>query len=139
MPTATIQYRQTRSITQKQLLFLYQANSWSAAHKPTQLQKGLRNSHTLITAWDQNQLVGLGNALSDGHLVAYFPHLLVHPHYQHQGIGTEILRRLLTKYQNFHQCILVANKAAIPFYQKNGFKRAGTTQSMWIYSGTDHT
>ncbi len=82
-----ITYRQTRSVTRKQILDLYKANEWSSANKPTQLRNGLLNSHTLITAWDGSQLVGLGNALSDGHLVAYFPHLLVHPHYQRQGIA----------------------------------------------------
>ncbi|MFT5365893.1 MAG: GNAT superfamily N-acetyltransferase [Candidatus Latescibacterota bacterium] len=135
-----ITYRQTRSITRKQILSLYQANEWSSANKPTQLRNGLLNSHTLITAWDKNQLVGLGNALSDGHLVAYFPHLLVHPHYQRQGIGKKILQRLLTKYQGFrfHQRILVADAQAIPFYKKCGFKRANKTQPLWIYSGTDH-
>lgn len=138
MPTSTIQYRETRSITRKQILSLYQANKWSSANKPTQLRNGLLNSHTLITAWHNNQLVGLGNALSDGHLVAYFPHLLVHPNYHRQGIGKEILQRLLAKYKGFHQCILVAKTQALPFYKKCGFKRANKTQPMWIYSGTDH-
>jgi GNAT superfamily N-acetyltransferase len=31
--------------------------------------------------------VGLGNAISDGALVVYYPHMLVLPEYQGRGIG----------------------------------------------------
>lgn len=133
-----ITYSETRTLTQQQIITLYQANHWSSANKPQALHQALLNSHSLITAWHKNKLVGLGNAISDGHLVVYFPHLLVHPSHQRQGIGTEIVNRLLTKYEGFHQRILVADKNAIPFYKKCGFAHAGQTQSMWIYAGTDH-
>lgn len=35
----------------------------------------LRDSHSLAIARIGGNLVGLGNAISDGHLVAYYPHL----------------------------------------------------------------
>jgi hypothetical protein len=44
-------------------------------------------SHSLVTAWDDDRLVGLGNAISDGHLVVYYPHLLVHPDYQAEALA----------------------------------------------------
>lgn len=96
------------------------------------------NSHSLVTAWDDDCLVGLGNALSDGYLVVYYPHLIVHPDYQGKGVGKLILSKLQEKYHNFHQQILVADGKAVDFYTKNGFERAGQTQSMWIYTGKDH-
>ena len=98
----------------------------------------MANSHSVITAWDGNCLVGLANAISDNHLVVYYPHLLVHPDFQRVGIGAEIMRRLIQKYRNFHQHMLVADGRAIEFYKKCGFTCAGETQSMWIYSGGDH-
>ena len=39
---------------------------------------------------------------------------------------------------NFHQQMLTADERAIDFYQKCGFKKAGSTQSMWIYQGDEH-
>ncbi len=45
---------------------------------------------------------------------------------------------LKSKYNNFHQQILVADGQAIEFYKKCGFERAGKTESMWIYEGKDH-
>src|SRR6266566_4123486 len=82
---------------------LYEANNWSSARMPEQLYAGLRDSHSLISAWVGEKLVGLGNAISDGHLVVYYPHLIVLPEYQRRGIGTEIMRRLMARYQGFHQ------------------------------------
>ena len=95
------------------MLALYRANHWSSADKPRELQRALANSHTVITAWDGARLVGLGNGLSDGALVVYYPHLLVLPEYQGQGIGREIVRRRSARYAGFHQHILVADGGAI--------------------------
>lgn len=48
------------------------------------------------------------------------------------------MKRLMDKYQNFHQHMLVADGRAIEFYRKSGFSRAGKTEPMWIYAGRDH-
>ena len=138
MPNTTISYRDTRDIPLKAIQELYISNDWSAAKKPIALRNGLLNSHSLWTAWDRERLIGLGNAISDGHLVVYYPHLLVHPTYQRRGIGVALMKRLMAPYAGFHQQVLVADGAAISFYNKLGFTRAGKTQSMWIYAGGDH-
>ena len=130
-----IQYTEKRNFSIESILNLYKANEWSAAEKPQQLYDGLMNSHSLVSAWDGDKLVGLGNAISDGYLVVYYPHLLVLPAYQGQGIGYKLLQILITKYKNFHQRILVAEGEAVGFYKKCGFERAGKAQPMWIYEG----
>ena len=127
-----------RDIPADKVIALYIANGWSAAKKPQELWNALRNSHSLVSAWAGEELIGLGNALSDGYLVVYYPHLLVLPSYQGRGIGGKILEHLKRKYQGFHQHILVADGRAIEFYKKHGFETAGKTQSMWIYEGADH-
>ena len=91
-----------------------------------------------MSAWDNEKLVGLGNAISDGILVVYYPHLLVLPEYQGRGIGMQLMERLMAKYDGFHQQMLVADGRAIEFYRKCGFQRAGNTEPMWIYAGGDH-
>jgi predicted N-acetyltransferase YhbS len=102
------------------------------------LLAALRNSHTVATARLDGVLVGLGNAISDGHLVVYFPHLLVHPAHQRHGIGRRLMGALLDRYRGFHQMMLVADGDAVEFYHRMGFERAGKTTSMWIYAGADH-
>ena len=138
MDATRIEYSEHRDLPIEQVVLLYRANHWTAAEKPEMLQKALANSHSLVSAWKDDHLVGLGNTISDGSLVVYYPHLLVLPDYQGKGIGTEIMRRLLEKYRGFHQHMLVADGRAIEFYSKCGFTRAGKTEPMWIYAGHDH-
>jgi GNAT superfamily N-acetyltransferase len=133
-----IEFRESRAIQPESVVALYRALAWSAAEKPDALHRALIGSHSLVTAWEGERLAGLGNAISDGHLVVYYPHLLVHPEYQGRGIGTELMRRLMARYRGFHQHILVADGRAVEFYRKCGFERAGKTEPMWIYAGHDH-
>ena len=125
-------------INEDEVITLYQANQWSSAQKPKELLAALRHSHTLIVARISGELVGLANAISDGYLVVYYPHLLIHPKYQRKGIGSQIMQTMLTRYKGFHQQMLTSDKEGIAFYQSQGFQKAGATQSMWIYSGSEH-
>lgn len=127
-----------RDIEPEEIIDLYRANEWSSADKPVELCNALSDSHSLITAWDNERLVGLGNAISDGHLVVYYPHLLVHPDYQGKGIGKMIMDKMQEKYGSFHMQMLTADGEATEFYKKMGFSRAGHTEPMWIYKGSEH-
>lgn len=126
------------AIEQDEVIALYRANGWSSADKPEQLLAALRHSHTLVTARDNGRLIGLGNAISDGHLVVYYPHLLVHPEFQKAGVGRLLMEELSRHYEGFHQQMLTADSAAAAFYERLGFERAGDTSAMWIYDGNEH-
>ena len=133
-----IKISDSRDIKQEQIVDLYKSNKWSSAEKPDELYRALLNSHSLFSAWDGGRLVGIGNAISDGHLVVYYPHLLVHPDYQGRGIGRMIVAKMQETYGHFHMQMLTADGKAIDFYKKAGFIRAGQTESMWIYKGDEH-
>jgi GNAT superfamily N-acetyltransferase len=135
---SAITYRNDRDLPLDALVALYRTNAWSSAEKGEALQHAMRGSHAVVSAWDQGRLIGLGNALSDGHLVVYYPHLLVHPDYRRRGIGREILRLLRERYAGLHMHILVADGMKVEFFEKCGFVRAGATQAMWIYDGGEH-
>lgn len=125
-------------IEENEVVALYRLNGWSSADKPDKLIPALENSHTLVVARVDGDLVGIGNSISDGHLVVYYPHILVHPEYQRLGIGRKIMAKMNSIYGDFHQQILAADGEAINFYKSLGFVRAGETESMWIYDGADH-
>lgn len=133
-----IQISLTDQIKDEEVLAIYKANQWSSAEKPDQLLSALRDSHSLVTARISGKLVGIGNAISDGHLVVYYPHMLVHPEYQRNGIGKKMIEAMQSKYSGFHQQMLTADGDAIEFYKAVGFVKAGKTQSMWIYLGNEH-
>jgi len=126
------------SVEVAEVVDLYAANGWSAAEKPDALLAALQNSHSLVTARIQGRLVGIANAISDGHLVVYFPHLLVHPDCHGRGIGRLIMAAMNERYSQFHQQMLTADIDSVGFYTSVGFERAGKTVPMWIYQGNDH-
>lgn len=126
------------NIEEVEVVDLYRANGWSSADKPDQLLLALRNSHTLVTARIDGELVGIGNAISDGYLVVYYPHMLVHPSRHGRGIGRKMMVTMQSVYSSFHQQMLTADGKAIEFYKALGFERAGETEPMWVYAGTEH-
>lgn len=131
--------RESKTLDEEKVLELYKANSWSSAKKPSELLNALKNSHSVVTVWDNLRLIGLGNAISDGYLVVYYPHLLVHPDYHRMGVGRLIMEKFEEKYSGFHMQILVADENAVQFYKNCGFEIAQKTQSMWKYdNGGDH-
>jgi GNAT superfamily N-acetyltransferase len=133
-----IDYSEDRRPPLGAVLDLYRSVGWSSADKPDALYKGLLASHSLLTAWHGEGLVGLCNAISDGHLVVYFPHMVVRPDYQGRGIGTQLMIRMMARYRGFHQQALIADGRAIDFYKKLGFVRAGATEPLWIFDGHEH-
>jgi GNAT superfamily N-acetyltransferase len=133
-----VEIQQTKDLPQDQLIEIYTLNKWSSAKKPELLYRALTNSHTLISAWVNDKLVGIANAISDGYVVVYYPHMVVHPEYQNKGIGTKMMEAMKRIYGSFHQQTVTADRKAIGFYRKCGFEKAGKTESMWIYHGDDH-
>jgi len=135
---SNIHYRYDKNLPEDKVIALYSALKWSSSEKPNELISALANSHSVISAWDGDKLVGLGNSLSDGYLVVYYPHLLVLPEYQGRGVGKRIVSMLREKYSAFHQQVLVADGKAIGFYKGCGFQKAGACEPLWIYNGHDH-
>jgi len=79
------------------------------------------NSYTACFAFDEDKLVGTGRAISDGEYHAGIYDVAVLPDYQGQGIGREIMQRLLNRL-NVWRIILVADGDNQDFYRKLGFE-----------------
>ncbi|MEM1078129.1 MAG: GNAT family N-acetyltransferase [Pseudomonadota bacterium] len=133
-----IDYHSGHMPERAQVIALYAANGWSSASHPEPLMAALRGSHHLECALEGGRLVGLANAISDGSLVVYYPHLLVHPDHQGAGIGRKLMLRMAKRYRGFHQQVLLAVNDAAAFYERVGFQRTDAVQPMWIYEGDDH-
>ena len=127
----SIRILETKEIKIEDIIILYKANEWSSAEKPDLLYKGLLNSETLITAWDDTKLVGLGNAISDGYLTVYYPHLLILPEYQGKGITSKMVSETLDfcfntlNMNKVFICTSKINKASQQIALKHHFKQEG--------------
>lgn len=119
-----IKYTDKKCYTQVQVQELFQSVAWLSANYPERLKKALDHCETVYTAWDNERLVGLINAIDDGELTAYVHYLCVAPEYQGKGVGSRLLEQVKKKYKDYLYLILLAeNKPLIDFYEKNDFKR----------------
>lgn len=119
----SIIYTDTKYYTSNDLQELFQSVGWLSANYPKRLKKALDNSETVFTAWDEEKLVGLVNAIDDSELTAYIHYLCVNPEYQGQDIGKNLLQRIKDKYKEYLYIILIAeNEDLVKYYSQNGFE-----------------
>ncbi len=119
-----IEYRTNAALEVDQVIDLYKSSTLGARRpvdKPEVFQGMIANANIVITAWDNNQLVGIARALSDLVYVTYLADLVVHEAYQQQGIGKQLID--LTQAQAAPDCMLVLLSApqANDYYPKLGF------------------
>ena len=88
----------------------------------------LRGSYRSVVAIDDadGRVVGFVNMLSDGVLTAFIPWLEVLPGYQGQGVGGELMRRILEGTDGFYSVDLVCDEALVPYYERFGMLSASS-------------
>lgn len=105
-----------------QLIDLYDDVEWSAYTKErVKLKNAISNSLKVLTAWEDNKLVGLIRVVGDGFTIVYIQDLLVLKNYQGKGIGSNLLNLILERYKFIRQIVLMTDKTekTIGFYRKN--------------------
>jgi GNAT superfamily N-acetyltransferase len=101
-------------------------------HKmPADLQISFSNSMFKCFAFHSGRLIAVGRALADGKDCSYICDVAVHPSYQGQGLGKEVVSRLVDLSKNHKKIILYAAPGKEPFYQKLGFKRMKTAMAIF--------
>lgn len=98
---------------------------------PQALATVFGNSMFRCFAHAGDTLAGAGRALADGLDCAYIADVAVHPDHQGQGLGTQIMRRLVELSGGHKKIILYANPGTEPFYSRLGFLRMNTAMAIW--------
>lgn len=83
----------------------------------------LKNSNYVILAMDCDNIIGFINAVTDKTLSAYIPLLEVIPKYRKQGIGTELVKRMLDQLKEFYMIDLCCDENLEGFYKKLGMEK----------------
>lgn len=96
---------------------------WPNPPTPETHLKLLHGSDHVILARDGDQVIGYITAISDGVLAAYIPHLEVLPAYRGQGIGSELVRRMLDNLRHLYMIDLMCDTDVQPFYERLGMRR----------------
>jgi predicted N-acetyltransferase YhbS len=80
----------------------------------------------------QGKLVAAGRALADGRDVAYIADIAVKHEEQANGIGRQIVQRLMQAASGHKKIILYAVPGKEGFYAKLGFKRMNTAMAVFV-------
>jgi len=120
-----IEYKINHQLTDKQLRPLYESVEWLAyTDKFVDLSLLIKDCSLVISAFDQDKLVGLIRVISDNVSIAYIQDILVYPDYQKQGIGHTLLKQVLDHTKHIRQTLLItdgSDNKANQFYKNNGF------------------
>ncbi len=127
-----IRYKVNEDITVAQFIDVLE-RSTLAERRPVDdpdIIKGmLHHADLLVTAWQDDRLVGVARSVTDFNYCCYLSDLAVDQSVQGEGIGRELIRR--TREQLGPKCklILLSAPAAVDYYPHIGFSRH---HSAWI-------
>ncbi|MCP4132197.1 MAG: GNAT family N-acetyltransferase [bacterium] len=134
MKNLDIIYTNEITFTEEQAGELFLSVDWESGGHPRKLFTALNKADSVYTAWYNNSLIGLINALSDGEMVVYFHYLVVKPAYQKKGIGKKLLTLMLEKYKKVPTKLLISYDEQISFYKKCGLNAGENATPMFISS-----
>jgi GNAT superfamily N-acetyltransferase len=118
---------------------LFETTGWNDEYQltPLDLARALKESAFTVSAYEEGRLVGFGRVVSDSiHAMIY--DLIVAPDHQRQGIGGEILDRLVKYCQEAHirDIQLFCAKGKRAFYERHGFEARPDDAPGMKYRGT---
>lgn len=110
----------TETITAAQLQGFF--TDWPRQPAPETLLRILTGSDEIVLAFDphEQRVVGYITAISDGVSCAYIPHLEVLATWRGQGIGSELVCRMLHKLRHLYMIDLMCDPEIQPFYARLG-------------------
>ena len=120
-----IDYKINEPITTDQFIDLM-ANSTLGERRPVDdrlcIEGMILNSNLTVSAWHNDNLVGISRSITDFHYACYLSDLAVSKKHQKSSIGKRL--QILTQEQLGPKCklILIAAPAANQYYEHIGFK-----------------
>jgi GNAT superfamily N-acetyltransferase len=102
---------------------LVHTTGWTIRAQPEEYIAAIQQCWYRVSVFDGEKLVGFARVINDGTLHAMIYDLIVLPEYQGQGIGAQILSRILAhcREAGIHKVELFSAKGKAPFYEKYGF------------------
>jgi predicted N-acetyltransferase YhbS len=126
-----ITYRTGNDIDLDEMIELY-IDSTLGERRPVaereRMSRMLDEANLVITAWDEDVMVGISRSVTDWVYCTYLSDLAVRAEYQGQGIGKELVRRTRDATPEATVVLLAAPKA-VDYYPKIGMTRH---ESAWI-------
>ena len=114
-------YEYNKIISASELSLLRESVGWNRMEK--ELSNPIMKSYCNIAVYDENELVGYIDCVSNGVTDAYIQDLMVNPKQQGKGIGTELMNRMIgyLKDNHIYMISVIFEENLMPFYNNFGF------------------
>lgn len=93
-------------------------------------KKAFLNSYAVTFVYDDDQLIGVGRALSDGVSQAAIYNIALEEAYRGKGIGRALLNHLIAQVKDFN-IILYTHPSTVALYEKFGFRKMKTGMAIY--------
>lgn len=120
-----MQIKEYGTYIESEILELYSSVGWTAyTDHPDTLKRGFGKSLLVLGAYADNTLVGILRAVGDGETIVFIQDILVKPEYQRRGIGSALLKEILSRYSHVRQIQLATDNTekTKAFYRSCGFR-----------------
>jgi len=127
-----VTYTDRRDISPASVQALFRRNEWSDWWTRRDIAWYLERVLMVVSAWHGRRLVGVGMLVGDGRIDVHLSMLLVDAPYQRQGIGTELVRRMVdraTQLRPYSFQTDVFSEDAERLYARFGFRR---NEGTWL-------
>ncbi|WP_040952501.1 GNAT family N-acetyltransferase [Gorillibacterium massiliense] len=121
----TITYAMNKPISASELVELFTNSGINRSiDNLERIQTMIDNADEIISAWEDDKLVGVLRALTDYSYSCYISELAVHKQFQRLGIGKNLMDLLIEKLGDKEiKYMLTSSNAAIGFYKNCGFEQ----------------
>ena len=132
-----ITYRSFGVELAREVCRIYKENGWSSyTEHEDKIRDALNGSLYILGAFENGILVGFVRCVGDGATILYVQDLIITLAYQRKGIGTELMKRVLEKYSNVRQLVLITDKedkVSNAFYQSIGLTNDSESNRFNLY------
>lgn len=111
----------------RHIISLYRTAGWwekDVPDDPHLVERIIAGSHCFMVATEGEEIVGMGRVISDRASDAYIQDLTVKETYRDMGVGTEIVKRILSRLEEdgIKWIALIAERNSHEFYEHFGYK-----------------
>ena len=117
-----IRYEFDAAVSPADIADLRQAVGWNRMERDLSDPRLTTTLH--LCAYDENHLIGYAQVISNHVTDAYIQDVMVHPDYQRQGIGTQLMEKLLSRLEEdgiYMVSVIYGEEVLRPFYERFGF------------------
>ncbi|MCL2451363.1 GNAT family N-acetyltransferase [Candidatus Saccharibacteria bacterium] len=126
-------YKTDKNFSTEETSRLFAFTGWTSSKFPNHLARAINGADRVVSAWDDDKLIGLVSAIDDGAISMFLTFTVVLPEYQGHGIGQKLVEKLLENYRGFGRQVLTTEFSKNEkFYARFGFEIKDNEGAMFL-------